>query len=454
MSINSNLREIHPYVVTMFLTLFCIILTILTLYPLYLVGAFTIIVLLIIVWIWPVVGLVIIFAIYPFVNIYINRIGYTYILFSYRILLTFIVFVWITRELISKKKEVVRKNNWIVFTILVGALLSTIINEEIFSETKYQAIKILKYGMYTCFCLAIYNLVSSYKQAKYMLFTFMVSASILAIMACIQYFEKIPLVYETAARQSSRLFIGEVSNPNIVNNVFVFAIPIALNYFLNSKGIIIRIFVLVGLIFMGGALILSQTRSAIFGITIAQILVEIVEKRISTKKMFLYVIIVSITIYSIPFLVEYLYKERFETQTMIDEDMGKRLRQYEAVMQIILKEPFGIDDETYDYSIMKHGGYRMSPHNMYLRTAIEIGIIGLIGTIILHISILYDLVKMKTGKKDKEKIFLKTAVIGGLIAYIIHNQAHNPSWEYPLWMIIGVGMAFIKINYVENRKKL
>jgi len=400
----------------------------------------------------PVIGALMLAALFPFAIIALNDIGYIYFMSAFRLvsLITFVMFVCIFS--VRHKSIDFSRLKWFLLLLICGALLASLRSNEFITSENIQGIQFVKYGMYVCLFLSIYNLID---ETDYMLrfaYLFVFSLSIISVLSLIQYFSGISLVYAPdpfyeGLSPSMRLFIGKNINPNNAANLYLIALPFTINGFLKRDETRYKIIMLLLTALLTCALILMQSRSAILGLIIAQLFITLTGDKKRVMIFVSYFVLVVVFYYLASSLFEYLIPDRFSLEEFSSESNQRRLTQYWATLKLLLEHPFGVGLE-YFRLIGKYGGFNFTAHNLFLESFVNTGFIGFIGYVSIILIPIVGLWKTRLPGNDSKLSYLRSSLLAGLLAYVIHNMFHYSLWEYPLWMFIGVSIAFV--NRMKN----
>lgn len=388
-------------------------------------------------------------VLFPFGIIAINNIGYTYFMSAFRFVsfITFVMFICIFA--VKHKKIDLSRLKWFLVFLLCGSFLASLRSNEFVDFKNVQGIQFIKYGMYICLFLTIYNLVDSSNHMLRFTYLFIFSLFIVSVLSLIQYFTDIPLIYSPdpfyeKLSPSLRLYIGKDINPNNAANLYLFALPFTINGFIKCKEIWYKIVLLVLTVVFASALILMQSRSAILGLIIAQIFVVMTSEK---KKILLFVsyfLLVIISYCLVSSLFEYLIPDRFSLEEFSSNANLRRIQQYWSTIKMMASNPFGVGQEYFQL-IGRYGGLKVTAHNMFLESFINTGLLGIIGYFSAIMISIHSLWKTKISFENRDMNLLRSSLLAGLIGYVIHNMFHHSLWEYPLWMFLGITISFVKI---------
>jgi len=396
----------------------------------------------------PLLGALMLAAIFPFAIIAINDIGYTYFMSAFRFvsLVTFIMFICIFSTKHSRLD--LSRLRWFLLLLLCGSFLASLRSNEFVEFENVQGIQFIKYAMYACLFLLVYNLVNEIDNMLRFAYLFVFSLSIVSVLSLVQYFTDIPLIYSPdpfyeGLSPSLRLYIGKDINPNNAANLYLIALPFTINGFLKRRETYFRLLMLSLTVLFSCALILMQSRSAILGLIIAQLFVGMSGEKRRLMLFVSYLLLVVVFYYLISSLFEYLIPDRFSLEEFSSEANMRRVRQYWATLKMMLNYPFGVGQEFYRL-IVRYGGVKASAHNMFLESYVNAGLVGFFGYISATMIAIYSLWKTRIIEVSAKAAYLRTSLLSGLIAYVIHNMFHHSLWEYALWMFMGITVALVK----------
>lgn len=256
------------------------------------------------------------------------------------------------------------------------------------------------------------------------------------------------LIYAAALGKFSQ-FMSIYPNSNLVGAygfIALFFIILRLNYSNN------KVIPIIGILLSMLLIIISDTRSIILSIIIVVLIFLGWEK--ITKSMFranfffvMYIGILVFTIVIYAKLPDYDFYPRLESWMI--ENTGKsimsgRLEIWSEVMNLISQKPwFGYGPDVKASTIIS---LNASPHNIYINTMLQVGIIGLI----LFVGILYSIFYSYILKKDEITVKISAAFYFGIIFHqlfeitLTQNQLSIGLFQ---WLIFSVGFNNIKNPY-------
>ena len=100
-----------------------------------------------------------------------------------------------------------------------------------------------------------------------------------------------------------------------------------------------------------------------------------------------------------------------------------------------------------------NAAYAYHSHKIFLQIFIEMGIVGFsvfIGIVFLYIQKMYYGVKNTINKNR----YIGAVILGGFVGFLIQGFADYLWFDYRIillfWMIIGLGIAAVKVNTERN----
>jgi len=233
--------------------------------------------------------------------------------------------------------------------------------------------------------------------------------------------------------------MGTLGYPNDLGFSFGIFLPFLISLFWNEKILKLKIFYLIGCIFMFVGLILTFTRGAWLSLIIAIFFMAIVRE----KKFLLILCIIIISLVLLP----------FSRKRLIDTFQFKenaRIFFLKHTPEFILKRPlFGWGLDSFNkvfYEKYPQIEAHFHPHNMYLNIAFQSGIFGF-GTFLL---IFYFLLKFFLHYLKIEQEFTRTVLwgcIGSIVYFLSHGFIDEPfrgyQCPYLLFFIIGLSFWYI-----------
>jgi len=361
------------------------------------------------------------------------------------------------------------RTKWLILFIFVGALLVTIRLDNISTvfHLSFRDIIAAEYGLSLIAFLLIYNMVRTESQIQQFFIVFIFALIVLTTLSYIQHFSSIKTVYDPVPmpissswasplsmyHQELRLFEGKSSNPNNTINLYILAIPFIFSFFLYSRGVWRKVLCSIILSALFGILILAQARSAILGILLVFLVMPFLGKRVRKKYLTFsaYFLGLLLLVFVTWILIENITPHRYQSDSIIERGIFPRIHQTQAVLKLIRHYPLGLNESKYLSNIPKFGGNPWSPHNIFLYHTIYTGWLGGLGFLGIITFIFVKLLKAKPPTWDNRLIIMRGALLCGLIAYIIHNLAHNLGWEYSLWMFLALCMRYIEIIDKSNK---
>lgn len=149
------------------------------------------------------------------------------------------------------------------------------------------------------------------------------------------------------------------------------------------------------------------------------------------------------------FIIPHEYKQfllsRINFQTY-DKDRFATHRKGIALASINI---FGFGPGQFEYNVLRYSGAEFSAHNLYIRLAMENGLIGLLLFIGSLAFIIYELgIHHLQGRTYivMTPASLVAILMGIMVNGIVIDTIH---WRH-FWFFIGIGMAAITMNHKHN----
>lgn len=358
----------------------------------------------------------------------------------------------------SHAKIVLGSHKSFLFMLLAGSLLVSLKSRE-FQTTPLQYTSLVSHSMYIILYVLTINSFLNKTLRRHFVLPFIAGVSILACLSYIQYFLRIPIVYEwqTGLEYYGRLYSGEWLAPNRISDIYLFSIALLVGGILFSKNKRKKIWILFGIVLLSGAFILIQTRSALIGFLVglaSGLILMSVKGEFDKRKVVVLLIIASTAVILLEVLGEFVMFERFTMERFIyvEASTRDRLQQVSSTFYLALDNPFGLSREDYLHNIMEYGGLSMTPHNVFLQKFVETGWLGGIGYLGIYFLILTRLGKLSFSKMDGEMKGLRLGLIIGLISYGLNNLFHTPGMQFDFWLILGASEALCLINKKNSGK--
>jgi len=260
----------------------------------------------------------------------------------------------------------------------------------------------------------------------------------------IRYIEENPALSERA--------IGTSVDPNVLGGLLLMVGALAGPQVVAKRPLFPRwvIVAIIGLIFV--ALILTFSRSAMFGLASGLAFVAAVRYR----RLLPYMIVVGIVLLSLPMAQGYIgrFMEGFQGQDLATQ---MRFGEYKDAITLIQRYPIiGVGFAgTPDIDIY------LGVANVYLTIAQVMGLLGLIAFFIVIITVFgyayFNRRRFKARPQlDAVWLGLHAALVGGLVAGVFDHYLFNLEFHHAVtafWIILGLATAATHIGVITNQTK-
>lgn len=360
--------------------------------------------------------------------------------------LSLILKLLITPEM---KLKYFKTNTWVLLFVLVVCICAaTSISLE---ESRNIAL------LLTAFILSyfvIINTLENKKQFKFILYTFIVAATISAVYGIYQYvfgdiYSQAWLDSEMFEDIKMRVY-STFENPNVYGEYLILAIPVIASLFLTEKGWMKKILLLASLGITVVALLLTFSRGCWLGIIFAiAILAIIIDRR------FIWLGVIGLML--LPFVLPETIINRFlSIGDMNDSSTSYRVYIWMGTIAMLKDYWFsgiglGITSFNTIYPIYSYNNI-VAPHshNLYLQLIVEYGIIGLI----VFAGVIYNFYKETTISMLKEKNIVTAGIISGVAGFLLQSMFDHTWYNYRVvlifWMIIAFGLVATKLQSQEE----
>ncbi len=277
----------------------------------------------------------------------------------------------------------------------------------------------------------------SFDKVKRLFYPLVLSTLIMSVYACYQFYQS-PVFLEN--RVSG--FTGAFYRLSIF---LVLTIPVITALAFTFHGWLRRILLMIVLI-SSVALFFTFTRAAWIAVVVeASMLITIFLKK---YRKFLLLLIVAMFLA----IIGLSYKSIISNQLVVHGSEKPRIEALELSIELIRKNPVtGIGYGKGTFSKYYPDVYAKHAHNIFLNTAIELGITGLI----IFMAILAIIIRHFTSAIRKESLFEKKLLIAGIFASLVGFISLNlfdymyHGWPGQMfWILIGFGFAIIR--YFNN----
>jgi O-antigen ligase len=270
----------------------------------------------------------------------------------------------------------------------------------------------------------------------------LMSAILPALIGAWQYLYQTDIITDFGGRLTATF-----AHPNMLAFFIFFVFSISLFVFLYGKkdNVLSYFYLLASALFIT-IIILTYTRSSWLALLIFIFIIGVVKFR----KLLLVSILLGLLVYSFVPTLQYRVNDTFNFQNY-DSSIVWRYNLYKDSWDIAKEKPIlGYGSDTASSLIEYNRSYRMGssePHNDYLKTFMETGIIGLSSLLLLIFSTiryLYNKSKFNSYQKIKSlNFFLLASFIALSLVSFGDNVLNDTALQWSMWFVIG---AMIKNN--------
>lgn len=335
------------------------------------------------------------------------------------------------------KLKYFRTNTWVLFFILVVCISAvTSISVE---ESRNIALLIIAF---TLSYFLIINIVENKKQLKWLLYLFIISSAITAILGIYQYifgdvYSQAWLDSEMFEDIKMRVY-STFENPNVYGEYLILVIPVIMALLFTEKGFWKKVFFLGCLGITMLAMVLTFSRGCWLGIILALgILLIIIDKR------FIWLGVIGLVL--LPFVLPETIMNRFlSIGDMGDSSTSYRVYIWLGTLNMLRDYWFsgiglGITSFNTIYPIYSYNNVSAPhSHNLFLQMNVEYGIVGLI----IFLGVLYHFYKETIISMLKEKNVVLASFIAGMSGYLLQSLFDNTWYNYRVVLIFWMFLAF------------
>lgn len=273
----------------------------------------------------------------------------------------------------------------------------------------------------------------SLDKVKWLFIPLVLSSLIMSVYACYQFYHS-PVFLENRVSGFTGAFYR-------LSTFLVLTIPVITALAFTFHGWLRRILLMITLI-SSVTLFFTFTRAAWIAVVVeASILITIFFKK---YRKFILLLIVAMLLT----MIGLSYKSIIPNQLVVHGSEKPRIEALKLSIELIRKNPVtGIGYGKGTFSKYYPDVYAKHAHNIFLNTAIELGITGLI----IFMAILAIIIKIFISAMRKETLFEKRLLIAGIFASVIGFLSLNlfdymyHGWPGQMfWILIGFGFALIK----------
>lgn len=269
------------------------------------------------------------------------------------------------------------------------------------------------------------QLIDSEKDVRRMLDLAMLMLFFVGLHACYQYVAKVPMLgnwVDSTEAVTTRSY-SIMFSPNLLGSFFTLFLPLAFALIIVARSNLYRIFALVSFGVASLGLIFTLSRGAWIAAFIAILLFLL----LTYKKILLPIVVVAGTgVIAVPKLADRFF--RLFTPDYIEKSaVGGRIFRFQAGLTKLAEDPvFGVGMGRYGGAVAMN--YNLSPFymdNYYMKTLVELGIVGLSSMVIFYLASLILLIRKIRGIGDKNMQVLMYGLLAGMMGVLLHNFMEN-----------------------------
>ena len=299
------------------------------------------------------------------------------------------------------------------------------------------------------FPLVLLNL-ASYEIIKKSMKLFFFSTYFLSFLVIIEFFKIYDFGFIRFHTHKNGLirFLG-ISSSNVNPNpnsfglriVFVFLLSLIFYKKLNFKW---KIFYAVGYLFLFLVILLSESRSIIFGLLISLFILILLYRKIKVniKRLIVPFLLLIVSIIAISRMNSLALKRVFSSE------FSKRTVRWKSALNLFMSSPvYGVGLENIKKRTAKKYGIKpKNSHNFYLDTLAGT---GLLGFSVLLFFIFYMYLQLFLLKRKDKEMFLIFFI--GFTTFLLFNMSHSMFFVNDFWVFIGF---FEFVYYFDYNKKI
>lgn len=367
-----------------------------------------------------------------------------------------VLFIWGFHTIVFHDFKIVKsKQNFIIIGFLTFCLISTFnkyfdFNFSFFIEFGTKALVLY---------FAIANLIKSRNQVIFFAWFLMTIGLVLALIGIYQYIHHIGVVY----REEGLIRIsGMAEDANVFALDLTMTLPITLGLFFASSKTTRKIFIFLVAALLTITTVLTYSRAGFLQLLI--VLFFCLGIRFFRKRGFISVIVVLLVIMMFSFFLPEKYIQRMQTVTKFsDPAVGHRVTGWIVGTQMFLEHPLkGVGLGRFRFEYIERAAHSpeltwkgyLDAHNIYIHTAAEIGIFGLIFLLILIYLTFKDINESKRifmAKNDKLMWEISNSIQIALISFLIGGMFISYLHLLIFWIIIPLVITIKQVS-LKNEK--
>lgn len=288
------------------------------------------------------------------------------------------------------------------------------------------------------------------EDIKRMIYMALVMVFFVGLHACYQYVTKAPMLgnwVDSTEAITTRAY-SIMFSPNLLGSFFTLFIPLIFAVFIVEKSVINKFLALMTLGISGLGLIFTLSRGAWLAAFISLLIFLL----FTYKKILLPIIVfVASIVVSVPALSDRFFR-LFSSDYLDKSSQGGRIFRFQLGMERWESDPiFGLGLGRFGGAVAMN--YNLAPFymdNFYMKTLVEMGVIGLSATIILYFSLITFCVLKIRGIFDQKKQILLYGILSGMLGVLVHNFMENifesQAMVSMFWVMAAIIMTQTKTN--------
>lgn len=269
------------------------------------------------------------------------------------------------------------------------------------------------------------QLIDNVEDIRRLLHLTLVLLFFVGLHACYQYVAKVPMLgnwVDSTEAVTTRSY-SIMFSPNLLGSFFTLFLPPAFALFIASKSNLYRIFALMSFLLGSLGLIFTLSRGA----WIAAFLALLLFLLLTYKKLLLPIVVAAGTgVVAVPKLADRFFR-LFTPDYIEKSSVGGRIFRFQAGMTRLAEDPvFGVGMGRFGGAVAMN--YNLSPFymdNYYMKTLVELGIVGLSSMVLFYIATLILLIRKIRGMADKNLQLIMYGLLAGMMGVLIHNFMEN-----------------------------
>ncbi len=278
---------------------------------------------------------------------------------------------------------------------------------------------------YILWFFLVVQLIDSDKDVERMVYIALAMSLFIGLHAIYQFVARVPMLgnwVDSTETITTRAY-SIMFSPNLLGSFFTLLIPIAFAVFVAEESVSKKLFALVTLGASGLGLIFTLSRGAWLAAFFGLIFFLLLTYRKILLPIFVFV---SSIIMTIPALSTRFFS-LFSSNYINKSSKGGRIFRFNVGLKNWEKDPiFGLGMGRFGGAVSMN--YNLAPFymdNYYMKTLVEMGVVGLSATLILYLSLIIICVLKIRGISDNKTQIILYGLLSGMFGVLIHNFMEN-----------------------------